>query len=113
MFTMSASWIITATTLFRVIAVMSPIKARVIMTRRLAYYTLFTIYIFSLISILPIYFSLSTITKCTKDGKTKFESIQISPYTFMIELYTPGNYFFIFLVINLTLFTPVLHKSKI
>jgi len=52
---MSSSWIVTAATLFRLIAVAAPMKSRILITRNLAYLTLTVIFGFSLVSIIPIY----------------------------------------------------------
>jgi hypothetical protein len=69
MFTMSSSWIITTTTLFRLIAVMCPFKARTLINKRFAIGSLLCIFLFSLASMIPIYASLVTKVRCTFDRK--------------------------------------------
>ncbi len=99
MFTMSSSWIITATTLFRLIAVVAPIKARHLITKKLAYSTLLVIFGFGLLSIIPIYGSVTPIVKLTKDCRTEYDTIGMRMNsTFMNKIYTPGRneiYFFV------------------
>ena len=90
MFTMSSSWIVTATSLFRLIAVIYPLKARSIINKRLAYNALIVIYGFGLLSIIPIYLSVFKTSKCTSDGKSEFETIQMKPSMFMVKVYTPA-----------------------
>lgn len=85
---MSSSWIMTATTLFRLIAVKMPLKARSIINKRLAYTTLLLIYGFGLISIIPIYMSVFKTHKCTNDFKI-YQTIGIRPSMFMSKMYTP------------------------
>lgn len=72
MFTMSSSWILTLTTLFRLIAVMLPLRARSIINKRFAYLCLFIIFGFGLVSILPLYASLIRKIKCTRDSKLQY-----------------------------------------
>ncbi len=67
MFTMSSSWIITATTMFRLIAVMAPFKARTLINKEVALMTLIFIFAMSLVSIIPIYASLVLRLRCTPD----------------------------------------------
>lgn len=86
---MSSSWIMTATTLFRLIAVIMPLKARSIINKRLAYTTLTLIYGFGLISIIPIYMSVFRTYKCTNDMKM-YQTIGIRSSMFMSKVYTPA-----------------------
>lgn len=72
MFTMSSSWILTTTTLFRLIAVMLPFKARTIISKRFAIICLFLIFGSGLVSILPLYASLIRKIKCTRDNKIQY-----------------------------------------
>ena len=100
MFTMSSSWIVTIATLFRLIAVMWPFKARTLIDKKVAIVSLFIIFGFSLASIIPIYSSLVTINKCTSDNKIQYValSIQITsellqkayiPYIHIMSFYLP------------------------
>ena len=72
MFTMISSWIVTTTTLFRLIAVMWPFKARTLINRHCAIISLIIIFGFSLMFILPFYLTLIRHAKCTPDGKTEY-----------------------------------------
>lgn len=72
MFTMSSSWIVTTTTLFRLIAVLWPFKARTLINRRFALLSLLVIFGVSLASIMPLYASLIRKVKCTRDMKHKY-----------------------------------------
>lgn len=72
MFTMSSSWIVTTTTLFRLIAVMWPFKARTLINRRFAVISLLVIFGFGLASIMPLYASLIRKVKCTRDNKYQY-----------------------------------------
>jgi hypothetical protein len=67
MFTMSSSWIIATTTLFRLIVVMSPLKARTLINKNVAVISLMIIFGVSLAFIIPIYTNLITRTKCTNN----------------------------------------------
>lgn len=71
-FTMSSSWIITITTLFRLIVVCKPFKARTLINKELALISLAVIFSLSLLTILPIYFSLETVKYCTEDKQNIF-----------------------------------------
>ena len=93
---MSSSWIVTTTTLFRLIAVVAPLKSRILITKKVAYYTLAVIYGFGLISIIPIYSRLMYVEKCTKHTKIRFKGlgIQVLAASFIQKVYTPGlNHF--------------------
>jgi hypothetical protein len=90
MFTMISSWIVTTTTLFRLIAVMFPFKARTLINRRCAVISLVIILSFSLAFILPIYLSLIRRTKCTRDGKQLYEAFEMHVTSeFMMKAYMP------------------------
>ena len=89
MFTMSSSWIITLTTLFRLIAVMCPFKARTLINKRLAVVSLIAIFLFSLISILPIYALLVTKERCTLDRKQIYSGYDINIKSKLLESYIP------------------------
>jgi hypothetical protein len=100
LFTMSSSWIVTIATLFRLIAVMWPFKARTLIDRKIATISLLVIFGFSLASIIPIYSSLVTVKKCTSDNKIQYAglSIKISnvflhkayiPYIHIMSFYLP------------------------
>ena len=88
MFTMSSSWIVAATTLFRLIAVMFPFKARTLINKKCAIVSIVIIFGFSLASILPIYSSLVIKTKCTNNIKYKGFSV-IMKSDLMRNIYTP------------------------
>ncbi|CAF1040047.1 unnamed protein product, partial [Brachionus calyciflorus] len=88
MFTMSSSWILTITTLFRLIAVMLPFKARTLINKRFAIICLFVIFGFGLISILPLYASLIRKIKCTKDNKIQYVAFDMEVTSeFMAKYY--------------------------
>ena len=89
MFTMSSSWIITLTTLFRLIAVMCPFKARTLINKRLAIFSLVGIFLFSLISIIPIYTLLVTKERCTPDHKHVYSGFDIDIRSKLLEFYIP------------------------
>jgi hypothetical protein len=72
MFTMTSSWIVTTTTLFRLIAVLWPFKARTLINKRFALISLFVIFGVSLVAIMPLYASLVRRIKCTRDQKSKY-----------------------------------------
>lgn len=72
MFTMSSSWIVTTTTLFRLIAVLWPFKARTLINRRFALLSLLIIFGMSLAAIMPLYASLIRKVKCTRDMKHQY-----------------------------------------
>jgi hypothetical protein len=90
MFTMVSSWIVTLTTLFRLIAVMFPFKARTLINRKCALVCLFFIFSFSLASILPIYFSLVRRVKCTRDFKSQYVAFEMQVTSeLMAKVYVP------------------------
>jgi hypothetical protein len=89
MFTMSSSWIITLTTLFRLIAVMCPFKARTLINKRLAIFSLVGIFLFSLISIIPIYTLLVTKERCTPDRKHVYSGFDLNIRSKLLESYIP------------------------
>jgi hypothetical protein len=90
MFTMISSWIVTTTTLFRLIAVMFPFKARTLINRRCAVISLLVIFSFSLAFVLPIYWSLVRRVKCTRDGKSQYEAFDMQVTSeFMAKAYMP------------------------
>jgi len=89
---MSSSWIVTAATLFRLIAVAAPMKSRILITRNLAYLTLTVIFGFSLVSIIPIYANMNIVKvrkDCTTTEYETFNNVHMSG-TFMQKIYTPG-----------------------
>ena len=88
---MSSSWIVTATTLFRLMAVKFPFKSRYIINTRVTYYTLICIYSFGLLSIIPIYKSLEVENQCIKGTKIVYEAIQMKASIFLLKIYTPGR----------------------
>ncbi len=100
MFTMSSSWIVTIATLFRLIAVMWPFKARTLIDKKVASISLLIVFGFSLASIIPIYSNLVRTKKCTSDNKIQYTalSIQITseflqkayvPYIHIMSFYLP------------------------
>ncbi|RNA14368.1 FMRFamide receptor [Brachionus plicatilis] len=89
MFTMSSSWILTTTTLFRLIAVMLPFRARSIISKRFAMVCLFLIFGLGLISILPLYANLIRKFKCTRDNTAKYVAFDMTSSEFMGKYYVP------------------------
>nr|QVK45707.1 G protein-coupled receptor [Proales similis] len=77
MFTMCSSWIVTLTTLFRLIAVVKPLKARALITKRCTVVCLTIIFGCSLASIMPIYASLIRRVKCTSDRQQQYVAFDI------------------------------------
>ena len=88
-FTMSSSWIITLTTLFRLIAVMCPFKARTLINKRLAICSLIAIFLLSLLSILPLYTLLVTTVRCTIDRKQAYSGYDINIKSDLLKAYIP------------------------
>jgi hypothetical protein len=89
MFTMSSSWIVTTTTLFRLIAVMWPFKARTLINKKCAIFALMLIFGFSLISIVPIYSGLIIRQKCTRDNKGQYMAFDLQMSEFLRKTYVP------------------------
>lgn len=89
MFTMSSSWILTTTTLFRLIAVMLPFRARTIISKRFAIFCLILIFGLGLISILPLYANLIRKIKCTRDNKSRYIAFDMTSSEFMGKYYVP------------------------
>lgn len=89
MFTMSSSWILTTTTLFRLIAVMLPFQARSIISKRFAIICLFLIFGLGLVSIFPLYANLIRKTKCTRDNQVKYIAFDMTSSEFMGKYYVP------------------------
>ena len=88
MFTMSSSWIVTTTTLFRLIAVLWPFKARTLINRRFAVVSLLIIFGMSLASIMPLYASLIRKNKCTRD-KREYLAFDMTTSELMAKAYMP------------------------
>lgn len=88
MFTMSSSWIVTTTTLFRLIAVLWPFKARTLINRRFAVISLVIIFGMSLAAIMPLYASLIPKNKCTRD-KREYLAFDMIPSELMNKAYMP------------------------
>ena len=100
MFTMSSSWIVTTTTLFRLIAVMMPFRARTLINKRLALTFLAIIFSSSLLCIVPLYTSLITRTNSTNDNNhnnnhsnnnnhTEYTVFYMQNSEFMEKIYLP------------------------
>ena len=90
MFTMSSSWIVTLTTLFRLIAVKYPFHARTLINKRKAVFSLITIFGFSLASIIPLYTGLMLQNKCTRDNKYHYVAFEMKDFSeLMKKAYTP------------------------
>lgn len=90
MFTMISSWTVTTTTMFRLIAVQWPFKARTLINRRFAIISLMIIFSFSLASILPIYAKLELAVKCTPDRQSQYWTLgQAFMSEQMQKLYIP------------------------
>jgi len=90
MFTMSSSWIVTLTTLFRLIAVKYPFTARTLINKRKAVFSLIVIFGFSLASIIPLYTGLMLQNKCTRDNKYHYVAFEMKDFSeFMKKAYTP------------------------
>ncbi len=90
MFTMSSSWIVTITTLFRLIAVKYPFHARTLIDKRKAVFSLLFIFGFSLASITPLYYNLLLIKKFTPDQKHLYVVFEMKEFSeLMKKTYTP------------------------
>jgi hypothetical protein len=90
MFTMSSSWIVTLTTLFRLIAVKYPFTARYFLDKKKAFYSLFAIFSLSFASIMPLYSNLSFKIKQTPDQNNQYVAFEIAEISdLMKQAYTP------------------------
>ena len=90
MFTMSSSWIVTLTTLFRLIAVKYPFTARYLLDKQKAIYSLFAIFGLSFVSIIPLYSNLSLKAKLTPDHQYQYFAFEIGEISdLMKQIYTP------------------------
>jgi hypothetical protein len=90
MFTMSSSWIVTLTTLFRLIAVKYPFTARTLINKRKAVFSLIFIFGFSLVSISPLYYKLLLVKRLTPDQKYYYLAFEMKDFSeFMKKAYTP------------------------
>ena len=90
MFTMSSSWIVTLTTLFRLIAVKYPFVARSLIDKKKALISLMAIFGFSLAFIMPLYAGLILKLKCTPDNKFAYTAFEIIEFShIMKKVYTP------------------------
>jgi hypothetical protein len=94
-FTMSSSWIITTTTLFRLIAVRWPFKARTIINKNVALTSLIVIFTVSLLSVVPIYTHLMIKDACTDDKTQVYKTFVIhSESIFFLMFYALFCQFF-------------------
>ena len=90
MFTMSSSWIVTLTTLFRLIAVKYPFTARTLINKRKAVFSLIVIFGFSLVSISPLYYKLLLVKRLTPDQKYYYLVFEMKDFSeLMKKAYTP------------------------
>lgn len=90
MFTMCSSWIVTLTTLFRLIAVKWPFKARTLINKKKACGCLMIIFGFSFASIMPLYASLIRKVKCTRDSKSQYVAFDMEITSeIMAKAYVP------------------------
>ncbi len=95
MFTMSSSWIVTTATLFRLIAIILPLRARSLITKKCVYISLVIIFGMGLISIIPIYSSLIMVTKCTKQTRIEYKGLTIQMNSDILQqAYIPFVFFF-------------------
>ncbi len=90
MFTMSSSWIVTLTTLFRLIAVKWPFTARYLLDKKKALYSLFVIFSLSFASIIPLYTNLTLKIKQTPDYQYNYFAFEIGEISDLMKTsYTP------------------------
>lgn len=90
MFTMSSSWIVAIATFFRLIAVMWPFKARSLIDRKVAFVSLLIVFGIGLTSIIPIYYNLVPIVKCTSDNQQQYIALSLHIQSdFLQKAYIP------------------------
>ena len=90
MFTMSSSWIVTLTTLFRLIAVKYPFTARRLINKQKAVRSLMAIFGVSLVSITPLYTHLKLTIKKTPDQTRDYVAFEMKEFNpVMKKAYTP------------------------
>ncbi len=89
LFTMTSSWIVTTTTMVRLIAVIWPLRARTLINRRFGIICLLIIFGISSASIIPLYINLTFKSQCTQDKKL-YSELTIEPSSeIMSKLYLP------------------------
>lgn len=116
MFTMTSSWIVTTTTLFRLIAVLWPFKARTLINKRFALLSLLIIFGVSLAAIMPLYASLIRKIRCTRDSKSQYLAFDMEVTSELMEkAYIPTIQtmsFYLPWLIALTLWTFLLRSLR-